>query len=496
MWRGHSGSRLLWGSAVLGDSAWWTLLLALAAASALVLCGALPARGGCYSISVTGSGVCREARDGACVMYAEELKVGRTGARQGVASGTCTPGTAATNCKADMCNVQIGGETYCSQCNAGAELLIDGTCVTSTTELAKKCITNSQGACTQCGDGYLLHKGGCYQIGGTVGLLICTDTTPSNPVDTAGKCTTCAAGYFKNPTQAAAAVPPCIACNDTAGFTDSNSAIYKGVVNCAECTAPEKGTSSGDKLATCTACVDGYYGSGNPLSCAACDSAANCATCSGAATACTSCKTSETANGKEYFRIKDNAAKTGECVTETDCKTSSTYFPTTDKTNQKKVCTLCNDASNGGIADCKTCTPKTTAGLAETPSVTCSVCTPNTKKPNKAGSKCFNCQVAHCSHCSADGVCEACDNTNKVSPGGSSCVPNCPENSSEQSGACVCNSGFTPSGDKCTSSSANKSALSTGAIAGISVAAVVACPVPLTGYLPLHNEQSKQSYYC
>ncbi|ESU39924.1 Mr19,000 outer arm dynein light chain, partial [Giardia duodenalis] len=75
--------------------------------------------------------------------------------------------------------------------------------------------------------------------------------------------------------------------------------------------------------------------------------------------------------------------------------------------------------------------------------------------------------VADCSHCSKDGVCEACDNTNKVSPGGSSCVTACPENSSEQSSTCICSSGFAPSGDGCeASSSAN---LSTGAIAGISV---------------------------
>ncbi|KWX11066.1 Variant-specific surface protein [Giardia duodenalis assemblage B] len=46
--------------------------------------------------------------------------------------------------------------------------------------------------------------------------------------------------------------------------------------------------------------------------------------------------------------------------------------------------------------------------MAETPSVTCSVCTQN-KKPNKAGTKCFKCQLADCSHCNADGVCEECD---------------------------------------------------------------------------------------
>ncbi|ESU40689.1 Variant-specific surface protein, partial [Giardia duodenalis] len=393
------------------------------------------------------------------VRYAEEVmrhdepgsKVAESTTCQAAASG---PG----NCKTAMCNVWIGGKDYCSKCAEIAELLIDGTCVASTTELAKKCTTNNQGACSSCGDGYFLYSNGCYAIGGTPGSSICADPTPTNPTDTAGKCAICAAGYFKNPTAVSAAVPPCIACNDTA-----DDSANMGKAGCATCEPPE---SPG--VAKCTACLDSFFGTGSAedITCTPCTG--DCQTCKGTATQCTSCKP-ET---NPYWK-KDTNLDTGTCVSEENCKTSSTYFPTTDKTSQKKVCTPCSDAANGGIADCTTCAPKTAIGLAETPSVTCSVCTPNTKKPNKAGSKCFNCQLADCSHCSADGVCEACDNTNKVSPGGSSCVPNCPDNSTDNKGACICNSGFAPSGDKCTSSSANRSGLSTGAIAGISVAAVV-----------------------
>ena len=43
-----------------------------------------------------------------------------------LARAACTPGTNPTNCKANMCNVQIGSETYCSQCYTTSELLIDG----------------------------------------------------------------------------------------------------------------------------------------------------------------------------------------------------------------------------------------------------------------------------------------------------------------------------------------------------------------------------------
>ncbi|ESU39989.1 Amino acid transporter [Giardia duodenalis] len=66
-----------------------------------------------------------------------------------------------------------------------------------------------------------------------------------------------------------------------------------------------------------------------------------------------------------------------------------------------------------------------------------------------------------CSHCSANGVCEEGDGK-KVSPGGSSCVTNCPDNSSEQSGACACSSGFAASDDSYGVSSSSN--LSTGAI--------------------------------
>ena len=141
------------------------------------------------------------------------------------------------------------------------------------------------------------------------------------------------------------------------------------------------------------------------------------------------------------------------------------YFPN-DDVDGKKQCVPCGDSAHGGIADCKTCTKESTT-------LKCLTCTTQTNKPNEAGTKCFDCQVTGCSHCSADGVCEACDNTNKVSPGGSSCVPNCPGNSTEkETGTCLCNEGYSAKDGNCELASTGTN-LSTGAIAGISVAAVV-----------------------
>ena len=422
-----------------------------------VLRGALPARGGCYDLRVApGGGVCREARDGTCVRHAEEVTDRKKEPMRvkGGSTGCTAETSSADHCASGKCDVIIGDKTYCSQCKANY-VPIDDTCTQVGDATSGKCLKaggqplTDDTQCGQCGAGYFLHKGGCYQFGGAVGKLICTDPSTPDSSLTAGTCTTCASGYFKNPTQAANK-PPCIACNDTTGNNTN-----KGKAGCATCKPPE---SSG--VAKCTACLDSFFGTGSAedITCTPCTG--DCQTCKGTATQCTSCKP-ET---NPYWK-KDTNLDTGTCVSQENCKAGSTHFSTTDKTSQKKICTLCSDAANGGIADCQECSKS-----GET--VTCSACTQN-KKPSKAGTKCFECQVTDYSHCSADGVCEACDNTNKVSPGGSSCVPNCPENSSDQSGACICNSGFAPSGDKCTSSSANRSGLSTGTIAGISVAVIV-----------------------
>ena len=170
-------------------------------------------------------------------------------------------------------------------------------------------------------------------------------------------------------------MPPCIACNDATGDAANNK---KGLEGCITCEAP----TSGD-TATCTACLGGFFGTeSDDLTCTACTDLFK--TCKGANNKCTSCK-----DTNPYFKKGESNDGTGTCVTEAACKQGGTHFPTTT-TDSKKICTLCNDASNGGVDGCKTCTPKVAASLAETPSVTCSVCTTEGKKPNEAGTKCFD----------------------------------------------------------------------------------------------------------
>eukprot|EP00701_Giardia_intestinalis_P000404 XP_001704228.1 VSP [Giardia lamblia ATCC 50803] len=77
--------------------------------------------------------------------------------------------------------------------------------------------------------------------------------------------------------------------------------------------------------------------------------------------------------------------------------------------------------------------------------MTAAVCTScgESKKPNKDGTGCVLCSVGDCKSCVMDNICGEC------------------------------NSGFSIDNGKCVSSGSNRSGLSTGAIAGISVAGLV-----------------------
>ena len=362
--------------------------------------------GGCYDARATpGRGVCREARGGACVEDHTS-----DGGRNGVQSSRAHDSTEGvervraahcTNCEANSCNVLIGENTYCSKCSTTTEAPIDGVCkvISNDPSGCQAKSGSADGTCASCtGTNYFLHKGGCYAQTATPGSTIC------KTAGAAGICEACQAGYFKNPANVATS-DSCIACNDATGVIVSGGATYKGVANCAACTAPAK-AESGNQIATCTACVDGYYGA--PTCTNQCD--ANCKSCTGAeATACTSCKP----DNNPYFKKSDG--ETGECVAKDAC--TSTHFPTTDKTSQKKICTLCSDTSNGGVADCKTCSKSGNA-------VTCSACATDTKKPNADGTKCVDCAAVGCAKCSDEGVCLQCSTGKCLTPTGQ-CVDSC-----------------------------------------------------------------------
>ena len=309
------------------------------------------------------------------------------------AAATCTvsnngPGSCET------CGVRIGDGEYCAKCKTGADRLIDGVCVGDNDDT--KCKTNNAGACESCGDGYFLHKGGCYKITGKPGNLICESASAaSGGRAVAGVCGVCKAGYFSNPTAANDAThQSCVACDDTAGADG-----YRGVDKCKKCRPPSKAGS-----ATCDTCEEGYFGA----SCTACGDE-NCAECTEATTKkkCSKCK----ATSKTYLK-KDTGSETGTCVTADECTADKDYY--TDDTDPK-TCKACAD---GTFVNCKTCTKAATT-------VSCTAC-----KENMV-----------------------------FGLGKKSCVAKCPDNSEVKAeNTCACKDGFKPNeeGTQCIAGDAPK----------------------------------------
>ena len=359
--------------------------------------------------------------------------------------------------------------------------------------------TSSTLKCTACGEGKKPNKEGtgCFDCGISgcaycSGAGKCEECDGDKIVKTAAGATSCieeadctkAEGFFEKingstktceacgddncATCAATGMNQCSKCKTTGTKTylkvesgDTGTCVEAS--GCGPTAFPKDDAETGNKCAACSTVADGGI-----ENCAECSLLAPASRSSTILITCTKCENSK------YL-------KEGTCVDKAEC--TGTTFPKEDTSNGNK-CLPCNDSTNGGIADCQTCSKTDTT-------VTCSACTPdNAKKPNKAGTKCFNCQMAGCSHCSKDGVCEACSGDKKVSPGGSSCVTNCPGNSTASEGACICNSGFASSGDSCVASSRQPQHRYH---SRISVAVIAACSVLLIICLPLHNEQCGQS---
>ena len=406
-----------------------------------------------------------------------------------------------TNCANEKCET-VGKIEVCTECNAG-NVPIDGKC-TQVGDAKEKCkkaegstpIGESDTKCGKCeGVGIFLFMGGCYSTTSTSGSEICTAAE-------GGKCTTCKTDtkyIFQNPAKPSTPGSECILCSDATGANE-----YKGVANCQTCTAPAaSGSSDSNKKATCTACAGGYFISSDGSACTACnhgtngvaecaacvprtddptkakctacsnnkivktdngvtsciepakckdgffvDTAANpnkctactdenCATCDGGAGKCTKCKA---AVDNKYLK-KGDTVDANTCVSASACTTGALYYTDdTDTTENGKTCKSCAE----GVPNCKTCTKE---GNGNT--VTCSACLEGFFIETVAGSgtsskKCTACADSNCATC--DGGADQCSK---------------------------CKDGFNLESGKCMPPNTNRSGLSTGAIAGISVAAVV-----------------------
>ena len=355
-------------------------------------------------------------------------------------NGTPTAG----QCKKGKCDT-IGSIKVCTDCAFNNEVPINGECKDVTQAPGSTfCTGYAAGLCSACKGASFMFKGGCYEKGNAPGQTMCKTAD-------AGKCTEAAEAkeYFVPPSDTDASHDSVVSCGDTTGVT-LNTKTYIGVAGCTTCDKPTVASDNTPKAATCTACGDGklvktvdsvtscieeaycnngyFVDTNGGKKCSAC--ANTCKTCSGAAAQCTSCNANT-----PYLKKADNS-QTGTCVDAAGCTTDNTYYAddTADPTSGK----LCRKCAEGGVTVCTKC-EKVESG------VVCKECTGET----------------------------AIFGLNKKS-----CVSQCPENSTkvEDQGkqVCTCNAGFTPNAGSsaCVATSSGPN-LSTGAIAGISVAAVV-----------------------
>ncbi|ESU42494.1 Variant-specific surface protein, partial [Giardia duodenalis] len=455
--------------------------------------------------------VCREARDGACVMYKEEVRAERAGAgerinKQGepemrqevkAAKVTCTEGTTTGQCKTGKC-VSIDTDTVCTECGKAGEVPINGECkayndAATTKDAGAGCETGGDaseavgntavvcGKCSSTTNNYFLFMGGCYDKTKSPGNKICTTAS-------GGRCTTCKADssyIFQNPAASPTLGSECILCWDTTG---ANEVV--GVENCATCAAPSKapGVATCSKCATgalytpsegatsCPAtCPEGYFEhtatDGSLKTCQSCSApkesltppaagVLNCAKCTyNTKVICEKC-------GQDKYLKTDG--ETTSCVDAQDCGTG--FFATTVEGIKK--CFACGDTTNG-VPNCAECTAP---GEGKT-KPTCTKC--STKYLKTAADGTTTCVEQ--GECTSDSfpVTNAQTGNKCISCGDeTSGVPNCvkctaPSSAGGKPTCSECGSGFKLEGGACVSASTNKSALSTGAIAGISVAAVV-----------------------
>ena len=410
----------------------------------------------------------------------------------------CQEGAATTNCKAGKC-ITIGSDSYCSDCAFTDEVPIGGVCKAADATCPQK----AAGRCTTCAQQSFMFKGGCYTTAKAPGSTMCTQAAN-------GICTSVAAGnsYFVPP-GADASHDSVVACNDTTEITLTDGKKYKGVANCLTCTKPTDGNADTPTAAKCTKCENGYFVEN--AACTKCDE--SCLTCEGAgADKCKSCtpethflgatgdgpgkcvscgdasgetwkgvdgclkcrkSTSESTpatctecQAERYFKDGSPAS----CVTAAACNTG--YFPN-DNADGKKKCLPCSDNNNGGITNCAECSLLPSASRSSTVLVTCTKC--GSDKYLKAdGSGCV--ESSGCTP-STEFAKKDSEKGNRCVPCGdaTSGVPNCakcsPPTTAGQKPVCSeCTSSYKLEGEACVPAGTN---LSTGAIAGISVAAVV-----------------------
>ncbi|KAE8305752.1 High cysteine membrane protein Group 1 [Giardia duodenalis] len=232
-------------------------------------------------------------------------------------------------------HVLLNGQILFTGCFANNELPINGVCAEDTDNwCAQSGETDfSYGtSCLRCtGTNVFYFKGGCYNTKTEPGSLICKAALD-------GVCTACNtdSGYvFENPSTGTK-TDQCISCGDGYGADG-----YSGVESCKTCVAP----SGNSKIATCSACPDGYKFNIAHTRCFNC-ALQGCLNCDGY-DSCEHCDTGFFMADQSYSKI---------CVT--TCPSGT--FPFVNSTGYNK-CFSCSSSDGSDsiaverIPGCETC---------------------------------------------------------------------------------------------------------------------------------------------
>ncbi|EFO64296.1 VSP [Giardia lamblia P15] len=346
------------------------------------------------------------------------------------------------NCKTCTKASATGAAPVCETCKEGFFKTSGALCEACGTNCATCSAKTDEAKCTKCKDGFFLAgtgEGKCISCengndsgySGIAGCLSCKTPTTPGPVS----CDRCKIGYMLKGTTCVKACEDNTACGGTAGACDAMVIDDQGNTKhyCSYCgesnkfpidgiCTNNKGTNNGCTDHTCGYCARGFF-----LYMGGCYDVSK-------------------APGNYMCKI---VGKEGICTEAANNK----YFvvPGATSTEQSVLAcanplgTLAGGNAYVGVDGCSTCTApagRNDGGMAV---ATCTACGEG-KKPSKNGNGCVLCSVKDCKSCKADEKCEECS------------------------------SGFSLENDKCVSAGAsggNKSGLSTGAIAGIAVAAIV-----------------------
>ncbi|EFO63115.1 VSP [Giardia lamblia P15] len=361
----------------------------------------------------------------------------------------------------------------CALCNDNS-VSTPGSQGTLNCKTCTKSVSGTNPVCDECLEGYMKNSGNtcdaCHSSCATCSLQ-----------DDKTKCQTCKTGFFLK----GEAPNECILCNDTTNG---------GREGCSVC--------SNDSGFKCTDCKTNYRKKGSSSDDYTCEKICEDETaCGGTAGACDATVVDDQGNTKHYCSYcgEDNKFPidgicttekgTNTCISHTCGSCAAGFFLymggcyDVSKAPGNYMCKIvgkegiCTEAANNkyfvvpgatsteqsvlacanplgtlaggnayvGVDGCSQCAApdaRSDGGMAV---ATCTACGEG-KKPSKNGNGCVLCSVKDCKSCKADEKCEECS------------------------------SGFSLENDKCVSAGAsggNKSGLSTGAIAGIAVAAIV-----------------------